>query len=156
MGGGGRGGCGETAGLVALLEEHCEAIEADLAYRGVDVRDLWRGTLTLRRLGVLIEYLPPESATRTAMRDAMSDDERTRLSEGVQPPGYGPWSHTDLLLARVIDVLEFLRYQGLALKGVKAQPPALLPRPGVARPKAPSAAGVAYLTEMRERHRRGA
>lgn len=39
-------------------------MEADLAFRGVDLRDLWRpGGLSLRRLWVLIQALPPESLT---------------------------------------------------------------------------------------------
>lgn len=38
-------------------------VEADLAYRGIDFRDLWRrgSGLTLRRLGVLVRGLPPDA-----------------------------------------------------------------------------------------------
>lgn len=50
--------------LVALLRAHGDAVEADLLrfYR-VDLGDLYRGELSLRRLSVLIKHLPSESAT---------------------------------------------------------------------------------------------
>lgn len=38
-------------------------MEADLArFYGIDYRDRWRGGLTLRRLGALVRYLPPDAA----------------------------------------------------------------------------------------------
>lgn len=38
-------------------------LEADLLrYYGVDLADLWRGELSLRRLSVLLNALPPDSA----------------------------------------------------------------------------------------------
>jgi hypothetical protein len=46
-------------------------VEADLArWYNIDYRDRWRGDLTLRRLLVLIRYLPDESALSTLMRKA--------------------------------------------------------------------------------------
>jgi len=51
-----------------LLRDHADACEADLQrFYGIDYRDRWRGTLTLRRLAVLIRHLPPESATARAL-----------------------------------------------------------------------------------------
>jgi hypothetical protein len=50
-------------GLVALLRAHSDALEADLQrFYGVDLGDLWRGRLSLRRLSALVRYLPPGSA----------------------------------------------------------------------------------------------
>ncbi|WP_017590912.1 hypothetical protein [Nocardiopsis ganjiahuensis] len=43
-------------------------MEADLArYYRIELADLWRGLLTLRRLAVLLRHLPSESATATAL-----------------------------------------------------------------------------------------
>ncbi|OAN26233.1 hypothetical protein [Mycolicibacterium iranicum] len=51
-----------------MLNEHGDAIEADLLrfYR-IDVLDFYRGTLSARRLGVLIRQLPAESALVRAL-----------------------------------------------------------------------------------------
>lgn len=59
---------GGIAGLLLTLREHEGAVEADLQrFYGVDYRDRWkvvdgRRVLTLRRIGVLLRHLPPESA----------------------------------------------------------------------------------------------
>jgi hypothetical protein len=63
----------------------------------VDLLDVWRGTLSLRRLRVLVEALPADSATAYALTGAS-----------------GPltaWSLTDVLLGRVTDELAALRWQ---------------------------------------------
>jgi hypothetical protein len=66
-----------------LLDEHGDAIEADLLrfYR-VDLLDLYRGTLSPRRLGVLISALPAKSAL-------------VRALNGGEPP----WSRLEHLIA---------------------------------------------------------
>jgi predicted transcriptional regulator len=66
-----------------LLDEHGDAIEADLQrhYR-IDLCDFYRGELSPRRLGVLIRYLPVDSALVAALNDGK--------------PG---WALTDHLLA---------------------------------------------------------
>ncbi|MFD5308182.1 hypothetical protein [Streptomyces ardesiacus] len=61
-------------------------MEADLAFRQVDLLDLWRGKITPRKLDVMIRGLPPDSATRIAMN-------------GKEPL----WSRTDYILADLID-----------------------------------------------------
>jgi hypothetical protein len=55
-----------------VIREHGRSVEADLAYLGIDLRDLYRrgSGMTLRRLWVLIEGLPYESNTRTAARSS--------------------------------------------------------------------------------------
>jgi hypothetical protein len=56
-------------------------VEGDLAYRGHDLRDLWRkgSGLTLRRLFVLIRSLPYESVTWSLVRE----DEEKALKPSV-------------------------------------------------------------------------
>lgn len=73
-------------GLLALIREHGDAIEADLAFRGFDLLDLWRGRLTARKVDVLIRGLPPDSATRIALN-------------GRDPL----WTRTDHVLADLVD-----------------------------------------------------
>jgi hypothetical protein len=53
-----------------------------LRFYRVDLLDFYRGTLSVRRLGVLVRQLPAESATVRALND-----------------GRPPWSVTDHLVA---------------------------------------------------------
>jgi len=122
---------------------------------GVDLGDLFRAgsRLTWRRLGVLIAHLPPESATKTALRDELGDADVTRLAGARQ--GHGPWSHTELLLAAVKDAIErliYVQYQRAGVKGLKAPEP--MPRPGVGRGnvRAINPAAREYLEQVRARN----
>jgi hypothetical protein len=138
---------GGIASLAALIEQHCGAVEADLAFRGIDLRDLWRGDLTWRRLAVLVAALPPESATKTAVREALSPAQRATLP---QRQGHGPWSHSELLLAAIVDRLALLLWQNAGK--ASAPKPAPVPRPGIEQPhRVLSEAGVSYLAERRAR-----
>lgn len=88
-------------------------LEADLQREyGVDLTDLYRGTLTLRRLHVLIDHLPPECATAREVGDV--DDALTI------------WSVERLLLGRIVDELALLRFEYEAVhseKGAQRDPP---------------------------------
>jgi hypothetical protein len=85
--------------LLGLLREHGDVIEADLQRTyGVDLVDLWRGTLTLRRVRVLLEGLPPDSSTAYA------------VAEADNGPLAG-WRLTDVLLGRLTDELALYRWQ---------------------------------------------
>lgn len=54
--------------LLALVRQHTAAVEADLQrFYGVDLADLWRGALSIRRLSVLVYGLPAESLTVAAL-----------------------------------------------------------------------------------------
>ena len=64
---------------------------------GVDLVDLWRGQLSLRKLRVLVEGLPPDSATAYA-------------SSGETGPLAG-WALTNVLLGRLADELALYRWQ---------------------------------------------
>ncbi len=124
----------------------------------MDLRDLYRpdggaSRLTWRRLQVLIDALPPESATKTAVRDSTPADVVEALASHT-PDGHGPWSHTDLLLAVVADQLAWLTYAVYHSRGGKPKKPEPYPRPGVvskAVTRRVNPAGVAYLQRLRER-----
>lgn len=101
-----------------------------------DLRDLWRpgggaSRLTYRRLRVLIDGLPAESRLKSEIRDNLTQDEWDALPA---PSGYGPWSHTDHLLAAAVDKLGWLIYATYAInspKGSSPEEPKQWPRPGV-------------------------
>lgn len=76
-----------------------------------DLLDFWRGSLTPRKLWVLIKGLPGDSHSAYALSDATHDG----------------WSLTDVLLARTIDELAVFRWQVESLfakKGKRRKPPA--------------------------------
>ena len=55
-----------------MIREHGRSVEADLAFQQIDVRDVFRvgSGMTFRRLRVLIEGLPWDSNTMTAIRES--------------------------------------------------------------------------------------
>jgi hypothetical protein len=60
--------------LLRLLNEHSDAVEADLSrYHGLDYRDRWRfdaegrRVLTLRMISARVKHLPADSATSHAL-----------------------------------------------------------------------------------------
>ncbi len=135
---------GGIAGLRAFLEDHAEAVEVDLRvyYHGVDLRDLWRpgggqSQLTWRLLGSLIRHLPPESATKTALRNAMPDTQVKDMSQAADP-ARGQWSQAEMLLALLVDAVRNLTYTTVRLQagGKAGKPPQPVPRPGV-KPRTP-------------------
>jgi hypothetical protein len=149
--------------LVATLNEFCGPIEADLAFRGIDLRDLWRpgggaSKLTYRRrLGVLLNGLPGHSTYKTAVRDSIPDEELAELAKKPRDK-HGVWSHEALRLAALEDQVKLLRRDIVAVLGGKLsgefEP---TPRPGVAPAKkrrALSAEGFAYLMKIRLDHER--
>lgn len=87
--------------------------------------------MTWRRLKVLLDHLPPESATKTAIRDGMTLEQWERLP---QLQSWGSWSHTESLLATNADRLARIEWTLVALQSEKGKaPPAPepMPRPGV-------------------------
>lgn len=60
-------------------------MEADLArYYQIELADLWRGRLSLRRLFVLIRWLPYESAVASIERDLTEKAEAARQVADVE------------------------------------------------------------------------
>lgn len=71
------------------MVHHPDALEADLQrVYGLDLLDLWRGKLSLRKLSVLVTHLPPGSAVWSAETDL----------------DYG-WTLTDILLTDLFHAL---------------------------------------------------
>lgn len=102
------------------MEEHAEALEADLLrYYGADLLDWHRGTLSSRRLAVLVRHLPPQSSF-------------VRAREGE----HAEWSLTDHLLAAAVDHLAIGNWMFASVnRDEYADPPDVpdpVPRPGQA------------------------
>ncbi|TDC02597.1 hypothetical protein E1091_00355 [Micromonospora fluostatini] len=69
---------GGIVSLARLIRRHADAVEADLQrYYRIDLADLWRGRLTLRRLATLLRYLPAEAATLGTYGDPAAGWTRT-------------------------------------------------------------------------------
>jgi hypothetical protein len=86
--------------------------------------------MTWRLLGNLIRHLPPESATKTALRNRMSDAEIAQSSKQGDP-SQGQWSQLEMLLATISDKLSWLLHVTLIAHGGKSKKPEPTPRPGV-------------------------
>lgn len=87
--------------------------------------------MSFRRLGVLIQGLPPESLTKAALIDAMP-------AETMRPDdaaGHGPWSREMHLLAAIRDEIRISSWQYLrsvSQEASKLPVPEPTPRPGIA------------------------
>lgn len=94
-------------------------LEADLQREyHVDLCDLWRGRLSLRRVRVLIDHLPHDSATAHAVA-------------GLDSPLAG-WSLLAALVGRLVDETALLRWQWESVhlgknQRPRKQPPSVLP-----------------------------
>jgi hypothetical protein len=118
-----------------FVRTHTKALEVDLRryYSGLDLRDLWRpgggaSKLTYRLIRVLIDGLPPESLTKTAIRDTLTSED---FEDAPEPDGWGAWSKTDELLAVLVDQVGWLTYSTYAAQGGKPHEPTPIRRPGV-------------------------
>lgn len=100
---------------------------------------MWRGTLSPRRVDVLIRGLPPDSATRMAMND-----------------GEPLWTRTDFILA---DVWDAIAYNTAVTVGVAAgkepKDVATYPRPGGKPKSSKHTITAADLVAFQERTQRG-
>jgi hypothetical protein len=87
--------------------------------------------MSWRRLRVLIQHLPPESATMTAMRAAVPADELDRRRDEADPQT-ARWSQLEMLVARLVEAVESAHVSLLKVNGAKqVKDPPRIPRPGV-------------------------
>lgn len=91
---------------------------------------MYRGRLSLRRLRILIENLPPESATKTAIRNSIPED-ALQATHSEHRPDLAAWSGVEMLLAAIKDEIRISRSVAIAAAGGK--PPEFTPtsRPGI-------------------------
>ncbi|MEV7975454.1 hypothetical protein [Streptomyces sp. NPDC086519] len=82
---------------------------------------------------MLIQHLPPESATWTALRNGLSDEELAEQA-GKGEPEKGRWSQLEQLLAANLDATRRVEYVLICAntdkKSKRPDPPKPTPRPG--------------------------
>lgn len=107
--------------------------------------------MSWRRFAVILEHLPPESEFKTAV---LRETDLTALPD-PEPGQFGPWSQSELLLARIGDLLQNWLWMNADPDKRPKQPPQPYPRPGVetsnVRPISPEAA--AYMEYVRKNRR---
>jgi hypothetical protein len=119
---------GKTAKAVWLTRSFPEEVEADLQrYYRTDFRDLFEpgSGLTWRRLLVLVEQLPPESAVMTAIRNMIPEDE---LHASESHPEFAAWSNLENLIALLIDEV-----RNFSWSFIQSRSEAKVPRPDPVR-----------------------
>ena len=106
MAGGDSGG--GSSGLGQLIDDgHGGALRADLQrYYGLDLADLWRGTLSPRRVWTLAEYLPEGSALLAA------------LAGGQE---YRPWTLEAQLTAALVNAVRVADANNVRANGGKVR-----------------------------------
>ncbi|WP_078500703.1 hypothetical protein [Wenjunlia vitaminophila] len=88
---------------------------------------------------MLIEHLPAESATMTALRNSTPTEELERLGRTAEPER-GRWSRLEDLVALGVDIQRQALHAFLLAnhgKGPKPQAPDPIRRPGVSRKEQP-------------------
>src|SRR5699024_8611144 len=100
--------------LLALIEEHREAIEADLIDRGLRLRDVGGKSFTWRDLLVIVRQSKRDSALFRAMH-----------------PNEHQWGVTELLQAQTVDLLSLLVWFKTKDGQKGRNRPDPVPRPGV-------------------------
>lgn len=111
-------------------------------FHGVDLLDVHRGIMSWRRLRVLIQHLPPESATWTALRNELSPAELAAQAEKGRPE-LGRWSQLEQLIAANVDATRRVEWAlwsvNIEQKSKRPDMPEPMRRPG-AGPKKTKAA----------------
>lgn len=112
-GGHGVGGSAALGGLI--LDGHGGALRADLQrYYGLDLVDLWRGTLSPRRVWQLSEYLPMDSALSAVLAGDLQ---------------FRDWNLQTQLIAHLLNVVRVADVNNVRVSGGKATSPKLLDVP---------------------------
>lgn len=113
----------------------------------MDLRDLFTGRMSWRRFAIVLNRLPVDSEFRTELRDATDFSTLPPPEPGV----YGPWPQSDLLLARIGDLMQHWLWANADPEQRPANPPPPYPRPGVelGNVRAISDEALAYLEYKR-------
>ncbi|GAA3136667.1 hypothetical protein GCM10010466_29350 [Planomonospora alba] len=115
------------------MGEHSPAVEADLArFYGVDLVDLYRGRISLRKVYSLVSSLPYDSATHKAV-----------LGEAAA------WGSIEHLLAATVDELRVSNWLFQRVNFEQNPPtpaPEPLPRPGLSSAPEPEPEHTKFLT----------
>lgn len=95
--------------------------------------------MSWRRLRVIIQHLPPESHTMTALRNGLTEEQLEEHADQGEPE-HGRWSQLEQLLALQIDVQRQQLYAFTCAntdsKSKRPQAPEPIARPG-AKPRKP-------------------
>lgn len=102
-------------GLLELIEDHGEALEADLLAAGWRLRDIPSDRFDWHDLLVFVRHISVNS----------------RLFTKIRPKEAG-WDLPTLLLAEAVDQLRWLHWAKTEAAANGGDPPAPIPRPGVA------------------------
>lgn len=90
--------------------------------------------MSWRQVRVLIQHLPPESATMTSLRNALTPEEYEEQAKNGKPE-QARWSVVEQLLAGITDAVRELQYITVVAnsdgKGRKPTRPEPMRRPGV-------------------------
>jgi hypothetical protein len=125
---------GKISQALWVTESFAEEIEADFhRYYSLDFLDLFRpgSGLGWRKLLVLIERLPSESALNTAIRNSQPEDELARASHDLAE---APWSMQETLMAMLVDDMRMLSWMYASAHSPSALPkPSPVQRPGTRR-----------------------
>ena len=105
---------------------------------GIDLGDYYAGHLSLRRLRILIKYLPGDSKLArliNARRKADGIESKVRIEE-ADP---SVWTQTEWMLVHINDELRLLNHTLRSVyrdpKKKAPPPPVFLPRPGGENPR---------------------
>ncbi len=103
-------------------------------YHGADLLDAYRGAMSWRRLRVLIQHLPPESATWTALRNDLTPRELAEQAAKGEPEK-GRWSQQEQLIAAAVDAIRRVEWAlwsvNIDKKSKRPDAPEPMRRPGV-------------------------
>lgn len=81
---------------------------------------------------MLISQLPPESATATAIRNAVAESGEAEVGGDDVDPSEGRWSLTNILLAGLTDEIRWQRFEFRQVNSSQpGQAPSQVPRPGI-------------------------
>lgn len=127
------GAAGGITGLCETYDEHSVAIRRDFQqFYQLDIGDVWKGTLEVRRALELLEGLAYEPRSQYRA-EALGGGEHLGLDRNA------------MILADIFDAIQNGTFANAKVQGAKPQKPTPYPRPGVAGGGVPSPAADGQL-----------